>query len=476
MSPNTQTEPILIINLENSHALMFKILLLSTYELGHQPFGLASPAAWLRQKGFEVTALDLAIESLSEASVGQADFIAFYLPMHTATRLTIPALARVRKINPQAVLCCYGLYAPLNESYLRSLGVSIILGGEFEESLVQTCLHLQEESSPKSFRQQTPPVTLPRQKFFLPDRKGLPDLSHYAQMHFAEGNPRLVGYVEASRGCKHTCRHCPIVPVYEGKFRVVQQAVVLADIRQQVKAGAEHITFGDPDFFNGIGHALPIVQAMNAEFPQLTFDVTLKVEHLLRHAEALPILKQSGCVMVTSAAESVDDEVLLFLQKNHTAADLPKVIQLLDEAGLAFNPTWIPFTPWTTREGFREFLQALHIWGLVERMAPIQWTIRLLLTNGSKLLELPQIQEMVGRFNPESLAYEWAYADAKMEDFYEEVVDLVKWGLQAQTSRWGIFKNLWECVNTHLALSPALPPAILASRAAFPYLNEPWYC
>jgi hypothetical protein len=41
-----------------------------------------------------------------------------------------------------------------------------------------------------------------------------------------------------------------VVPVYNGVFRIVQRDVVLADIRQQVAMGAEHITFGDPDFFN----------------------------------------------------------------------------------------------------------------------------------------------------------------------------------------------------------------------------------
>ena len=451
---------------------MFKILLLSTYELGHPPFGLASPAAWLKANGFAVTALDLAVDPLPEDRVRQADFIAFYLPMHTATRLAVPALARVQQINPQVPLGCYGLYAPLNEAYLRSLGVSVILGGEFEQNLLQTCLRLQAGLPPKP----APAIALNRQQFFVPDRSGLPDLSHYAQMHFSDGKVRPAGYVEATRGCKHRCRHCPIVPVYEGKFRIVQKAVVLADIRQQVQAGAAHITFGDPDFFNGIGHALPLVQAMNEEFPWLTYDVTIKIEHLLRHAQALPILKKSGCVLVTSAAESLDDEVLSLLQKNHTVSDLAKAVYLLDEVGLAFNPTWIPFTPWTTLAGFREFLQAVHRWGLVERMAPIQWTIRLLITNDSKLLELPQIQEIVGAFNPESLAYEWAYADATLEAFYLEVCDLVKAALQAQASRPEVFNSLWKCVNAHLALSPLEAPIAWGSRTAFPYLNEPWYC
>lgn len=93
----------------------------------------------------------------------------------------------------------------------------------------------------------------------IPDRAGLPDLSHYARALSLE-NERyaLSGYVESSRGCLHNCRHCPIVPVYGGRFFVVPFETVMADIHQQVEAGAEHITFGDPDFLNGPGHAMKL--------------------------------------------------------------------------------------------------------------------------------------------------------------------------------------------------------------------------
>ena len=112
------------------------------------------------------------------------------------------------------------------------------------------------------------------------------------------------------------------MPVYQGQFRVVQPEVVLADIAAQVAAGAEHITFGDPDFFNGPTHAMHIVDAMHAAHPRVTFDVTIKVEHLLQHRDLLPRLAASGCAFVTSAVESLDDRVLAFLDKGHTRAGL----------------------------------------------------------------------------------------------------------------------------------------------------------
>ena len=120
------------------------IVLISTYELGRQPFGLASPAAWLRARGHGVVCLDLSREVLDEAAIRAADLIAFYVPMHTATRLAAGLIAPVRGMNPRAHICFYGLYAPVNEEYLRGLGVGTILGGEFEEGLANLAARLDE--------------------------------------------------------------------------------------------------------------------------------------------------------------------------------------------------------------------------------------------------------------------------------------------------------------------------------------------
>ncbi|MCB0079236.1 MAG: radical SAM protein, partial [Anaerolineales bacterium] len=178
-------------------------------------------------------------------------------------------------------------------------------------------------------------------------------------MHLGNGTTRITGYVEATRGCKHTCRHCPIVPVYNGRFRVVQKEVVLADIRQQVEMGAQHITFGDPDFLNGPGHVLPIVNALHREFPKVTYDVTIKIEHLLKYQKHLPRLRDTGCLLVTSAVEAVDDRILSIFDKGHTRSDFIRAVRLLDEVGLALNPTFVAFNPWITLEGYRDLLQTV---------------------------------------------------------------------------------------------------------------------
>src|SRR5712691_9469505 len=321
------------------------IVLISTYELGRQPFGLASPAAWLRKRGHNVVALDLARQSLDEAAIGEAEMIAIYLPMHTATRLAAQLIPMLRSQNPGAHLCCYGLYAPMNVDYLRGLGVSTILGGEFEQSLVHLAERLATDGKQAVERPAESLISMARLQFEVPDRSGMPAMEKYAHLIVPGDGYRAVGSTEASRGCKHLCRHCPIVPVYNGVFRIVEREVVLADVRQQVEAGAQHISFGDPDFFNGMRHAMELVEAFHREFPSVTYDVTIKVEHLRKQEQHLERLRDTGCLFVISAVESVDDRILERLDKGHTREDFLYVARKFRELGMTLHPTFVPFTP-----------------------------------------------------------------------------------------------------------------------------------
>jgi radical SAM superfamily enzyme YgiQ (UPF0313 family) len=464
-----------------------QVVLISTYELGHQPFGLASPTAWLREAGAQVTCLDLDVQSLAEAetAVAAAGLVAFYVPMHTATRLAAPLVEPIKALNPQAHLCFYGLYAPVNEAYLRQLGADTILGGEFEAGLVALYRRLVEsERSGEQLpwhNQPEPRISLAKQVFQPPDRQQLPGLEAYAQLDPGDGTRRLVGYTEASRGCKHLCRHCPIVPVYNGRFRIIQHDVVLADIRQQVAAGAQHITFGDPDFFNGPGHAIPLIQALHAEFPQLTYDVIIKVEHLLRHADLLPVLGETGCLFVTSAVEAVDDLILEILDKGHTRADFIGATTLLRDLGLTFNPTFVAFNPWISLEGYLDLLGLIAELELIDQVAPVQYAIRLLIPAGSRLLDLQPVRELVGPFDEAALVYPWSHPDPQVDALQGQIFRFVQSRAAQSMTRQAIFAEVQRLAEAaYLAAtgrpSPIDIPNYNPSLLLAPRLTEPWYC
>lgn len=466
--------------------MTINVLLISTYEMGRQPFGLASPAAWLREAGVTVTCIDLAVDPFPEAAARAAHLVAFYVPMHTATRLAVDALARLRAINPTAHVCFYGLYAPENADYLRGLGVDTLIGGEFEAGLVALARNLAGGCATNDI----PLISLDRQTFHVPDRAGLPALDRYAKLQLGNGEECIVGYVEATRGCKHLCRHCPIVPVYNGRFRLVQRDVVLADIRQQVAAGAQHITFGDPDFFNGPGHAAPIIEALHAEWPSLTYDVTIKVEHLLKHAELLPSLKRTGCLFITSAVEAFDERILAIFDKQHTRQEFETVLRLCDAAGVQIIPTFVAFTPWTTLDGYRDFLAEIARLGLVERVAPVQYAIRLLIPPGSRLLELAETRAVIDGLDQARLSYTWRNPDPRVDALQRDLERLAQSPIGRRLSRPAFFERVWartyqDTPDHALATMaveaaatpppPPLPPMPLTA-APVPRLSEPWFC
>lgn len=465
-----------------------RVLLISSYELGRQPFGVASAASWLQAAGSDVHCLDLAVEKLDEEEVKLADLLAFYVPMHTATRIAINLIPRVTELNPRAHLCFFGLYAPVNERYLRKLGVGTVLGGEFEEGLVSLASRLALDGHSANGPHAGPPeqpepvISLARQQFLLPERKGLPLLPVYAKVDLGNGQQRVAGSTEATRGCLHRCRHCPIVPVYDGRFRVVQPDVVLSDIRQQVMSGAQHITFGDPDFFNAPRHALDIVRALHDEFPYVTYDVTIKVQHLKKRISLLPVLKDTGCLFVTSAVEAVDEATLLAYEKFHTRQDFIEVTREFRRVGLTFNPTFVTFSPWTTLESYADLLNLLSELDLVDNVAQIQLAIRLLIPRGSRLLELTEVKEIIGEFDEAALYYPWRHPDPRVDALHQAVLECVQRGAEVGASRRTVFSEVRGMVRDALPADSPLRAALSAELTApaaprhVPAMTEAWYC
>jgi hypothetical protein len=322
-----------------------------------------------------------------------------------------------------------------------------------------------------------------RLDFLVPDRSGLAPLEAYARLEGLEGGPRLVGYTEASRGCAHRCRHCPVVPVYDGRVRIVPRAVVLEDIDRQVAMGARHVTFGDPDFWNGIGHAMPLVRELHRRHPALSFDVTIKIEHLLRHRAHLAELRACGALFVTSAVEAVDDAILERLDKGHTRAGFEEAVGLCRAAGLCLHPTFVAFTPWTTRTGYLAMLEAIERLELVEQVAPIQLVLRLLVPAGSRLLELEEVRRLVGRFDPDRLCHPWDHPDPAMDGLQRELEALVA-GRAGEDRR-----TLFEAVRARAEAVAGIAAggrdaraermartARAPKRPPVPFLTEPWYC
>jgi radical SAM superfamily enzyme YgiQ (UPF0313 family) len=457
------------------------ILLIACYELGHQPLGIAAPLGFLEQAGYAPEAMDIAVERLQAEKVARARFIGIAVPMHTALRLGARLAARIRELNPSCHICCYGLYATLNAEYLLEHGVDSVIGGEFEAPLVNLieCLDagLDGAVDGVSLRGRIAGPWLKRVDFRLPGRRLLPPLERYARLE-RDGVRSLVGYVEASRGCKHHCLHCPIPPVYGGRFFAVAQTVVVEDIRQLVQSGAKHITFGDPDFLNGPTHALRVTRAMHSEFPTLSFDFTAKIEHILKHRDLLPEFTRLGCVFVVSAIESFSDTVLANLDKGHTRADVFEALAIMRRVGLPLRPSLVSFTPWTSLDDYLEVFEVVEREGLIDHVDPVQYTIRLLIPPASLLLKRATIQPFLGSLDQAAFSYRWTHPDPRMDALQQAATQLVEEATKADEDPALTFQRLQAqaCAMRHGRRPVAVEGHVSPRGHRPPRLTEPWFC
>ncbi|MDA2979795.1 MAG: CUAEP/CCAEP-tail radical SAM protein [Actinomycetota bacterium] len=444
-----------------------KVLLISTYELGRQPVHVASPASALLDAGHAVRAIDISVEPWDPADADWADAVAISTPMHTAMRLAHNVAESIKQRRPELPVAAYGLYAGAALDLGDRAPFDRAIVGEYETALVDW---LDDRSTEPALS-----VHLDRGGFRLPIRTILPPLDRYARLAIG-GHKLLVGAVEASHGCLHMCRHCPIPAVYGGRLRVVDVETVLADIDQQVAAGARHITFGDPDFLNGPAHSLRIVRGMHARHPDLTFDCTVKVEHILRYRDLWEEFAASGCLFVVSAFETMNDRILELLDKGHTGEEAAIAVHLLRDFGIDIRPSWLPFTPWTTRADIESMFRFIGTHDLVESTDPVQMGIRLLIPLGSLMLELRELEPHIGRYEPDALSYPWSSEDPEVDLLAKTLVEIAEAGVSSGRPTVDTFLEQWVAVveGTDFASPPnAIPQGATEAR---PKLTESWFC
>ncbi|MHB1599196.1 MAG: radical SAM protein [Acidimicrobiales bacterium] len=476
------------------------VLLLSTYELGHQPLGIAGPAAVLGRAGHEVRGRDLSVETVRHDDVEWADAVLCSVPMHTALRLALAVLESVRDARPGLPVALHGLYATVGAPALEPGDLAV--AGESDDALREWVagLGVAAPSVQGAAGGAGPTVRVElgsrhgarpgpdgpggsggpgRSRPYAPDRSLLPPLERYARL-VGDGPDRLVGAVEATRGCSHRCRHCPVPTVYDGRTRAVSLDEVMADVAQVVASGAGHVHFADPDFLNRPSHASRVVAAIRARFPDVSFDATVKVSHVLAHQDLVAEMGASGCTFVVSAFESTSETVLERLDKGHTVEQAGEAVRVLRDAGIEPRPSFLPFTPWTTRDDLVELLDFVAAFGLVESVDAVQYGIRLLLPPGSLLLRSPDpvLAGALGTFDPDALGFSWRSPDPLLDELQRAISTETERaacdGLAAEPAYLAVRSLVFETLGRD---DPGPPEPVTARHAgAHPHLSEAWFC
>ena len=427
-----------------------KILLLSFYDLGKQPKIVSEIYNKLNTDNVEIDFLDYSVDSTA-IELSRYDALGIYASMHTATVLATQFL--YKKELPEKIFS-FGLYAHV----LSDSDPTIHYIDNLDSEELFDYLKIKSDNG-YSFKET------------VPDRTIFPNISEYTRL-IDKGSNKITGSVETTYGCKHLCTHCPVPIQFQGSFKIFSERKIIEDVSNQIELGAEHISFNDPDFFNGPKFSLKILEKLNKEYPLITYDSTIKVEHILKYKDYFKELNNLNMLFVISAFESTNDLILKVLDKNHTFRDLEDAIELSKKYNVDIRPTWMPFTPWTRLEDLHNIIELIENYELRDTVDPIQLTIKLLIPKHSLIINRPEIKEYLGRYDAESFSYFWSYEDPKVDDLQKSLFNYVvnNEKLDMKDQYIGLVRLIEESTKTKIIKNKTY------NYRNTPKLSETWFC
>jgi hopanoid C-3 methylase len=406
-----------------------KFLVISSFEGGYQPVTALSGYMALRNAGFEnIRFHDTYVDGLPDDLFDDADLVAIAVPLFDALQAGLQLSEMIRSKNASAKIVFFGQYATLNAGRLLPKYGDYAVCGEWEQPLVNLAQHLSTgEVLDKIGLVDTrdaranliPHPYITRNKIALLDRSIAPPLHKYPQPQVEKMlgvNGIVVGGVESTRGCHHKCTYCSVYATYDGKVVPIKDEIVIEDVSNLVAHGMTHLTFTDAEFFNAKNQGLRLLRVLHAQFPELTYDFTTRIDHILEHEQALYEMKELGVRFITSALEYPSQMVLDVVSKEISIADIERAIAILREIGIRLNPTFIMFNPWVSKEDMTTFKDFITRNDLTDVVDPIQYETRLHLYKGSPLLKRASTTGL--EMTEFEFHYEWKHADPEVDALY----------------------------------------------------------
>jgi radical SAM superfamily enzyme YgiQ (UPF0313 family) len=400
-----------------------RVVLASGYDGGFQPIGVGTAASWLSQAGIDATCLDAFVDGIDEGRLHDADLVGISVQLFQSIAPAVDIAAAVRRTSPQARIVMFGQHANIHAERLVGRHCDAVIRGDWEPALV--ALARQAAGDTVSLPGEVQDVldagapirvNIQRSGHLPPARHALPGLDRYSSLEAGKFfvRPTVIGNVETARGCHHSCSYCSVFAATGTKVNIIPAAVVLEDIRQVVALGATHIGFVDAEFINSRRHGLDVVRRMKAEFPDLTFDIVTRADHIVESKDVIAELKNLGCAFVTSAFEFPRQRVLDAVNKGLTLEHIERAIAFCRSIGLKLNPTFIIFNPWIDLSDLLFFDEWLEQTGLIESVDAEQFRGRLYLYKGSPLLADADIRNL--RLVEHPFHYDWEHPDRRVDE------------------------------------------------------------
>ena len=473
-----------------------QVLLISTYELGHQPFGLASATAWLRRAGFQVACVDASLDPVEDRALASAAVVGVSLSMHTATRLAMPLIRRIRRVNPGCRLCCFGLYAPLNEALLRAEGVDVGPWARVRSGLgrsgavaagqgLRACQGRRARDSHPSPRLHPPrPVPAATARPLCPPsyRRRVP------RRRLHRGVARLQAPLPSlSRSSRCT----------SGDFRLVPRTSCWRTCAQQVDAGAQHLTFGDPDFFNGRTHATSVIASSPRRSLASPTTSPSRWSTWCGTSPAPAELRGPAACSSRAPSRRSTIECSAATGKGHTRADFEAGGRRLPgRPALSLSPTFVAFTPWTSfpwRISSSRSHRSPRARASMSR--PSNWRSGSSSPTGRFCSAWTTLRRAPGAVRPRALVYPWTSQKPDVDVLQDEVRRWLARGRArrarkcstrsavaarhagvGRSSSFAPSANLEVCATPGHTAPARENTAPTRASATVPYLEEPWYC
>jgi hypothetical protein len=135
------------------------------------------------------------------------------------------------------------------------------------------------------------------------------------------------------------------------------------------------------------------------------------------------------------------------------------------------RPTFVPFTPWETRASYAELLDIVDGEGLVDHVDAVQYSIRLLVPEGSLLLATDEMRPHLHGFDAAAFSHRWTHPDPGMDDLQRAVA-----GIAADAAANGLSADdAFAHVRTIVDPSRSMAPRPRRRGAAL-RLTEDWFC
>jgi hypothetical protein len=151
---------------------------------------------------------------------------------------------------------------------------------------------------------------------------------------------------------------------------------------------------------------------------------------------------------------------------------MDRALAILAAAGIPIQPTWVPFTPWTSLADYIDMLAWIRAHNLIQHVPVVQLSVRLLVPPESALLDHPDVAGWRGPLDAANFTYAWQHPDPRMDQLQREVAHLAEQGSDDPYEAFTAVEKLAYALDGRSA--PQHPLTLY--QPAPPRLTEDWFC